>query len=206
MKQYHRLAALGALLMALSLVGYAVYELVLYPGAGFPTSDYSVIIAGADTLRVGHWLKFGYAISLSLVVVGLYPRMIENSPALARLAAITGTGAIILFAASGKLGLRILQIAGEVFATDPSQAVTTILLRTVTVSLFETAIFAVGWYLLLLGLAGVQAGVLPRATALIGMALGVLYLIDPVLPDTLQLVAPLASIPWALWLAFILYN
>jgi hypothetical protein len=71
---FNRTASIGALLMSLALVGYALYELVLYPSGGFPTQDFAVIIRGASILRVGHWLKFGYAIGLALLVVGLHAR------------------------------------------------------------------------------------------------------------------------------------
>jgi hypothetical protein len=30
-----------------------------------------VIIGGADTLRVGHWLKFGYGLAIAVVVAGM---------------------------------------------------------------------------------------------------------------------------------------
>jgi hypothetical protein len=168
MKRFNQLSSLGALILAASLIGYAVYELVLYPNAGFPTSDFSVIVSGADTLRVGHWLKFGYAISLAMLVVGLYPRLQDDAPVLARLAGLAGISSIVLFLASGRLGLRILNVAEATYATNPSEATTTILLRTVTFALFEVATFAAGWYALLISLAGVQTGRLPRPLSWVG--------------------------------------
>jgi hypothetical protein len=206
MKQFNQVAGLGALLLAVCLSGYALYELVLYPSAGFPTSDFAVIVAGANTLRVGHWLKFGYTLSVAMLVIGLYPRMRDTAPVLARLAVVAGTSAVILFLASGSLGLRILAIAEATFATNPNEAITTILLRTVTIALLEAATFAVGWYALLVNVAGVQTGCLPRPLSLIGIVLGVLHIVDMFLPDTVRLVAPLASIGWAVWLAFTLWR
>jgi hypothetical protein len=206
MNEYNRLAGLGAALLAVCLIGYALYELVLYPGAGFPTSDFGVIVAGADTLRVGHWLKFGYALSLAMLAVGLYGRVRDAAPLLARLAIVAAASAVVLFLASGQLGLRILAIAEATYATNPSEAITTILLRTVTIALLEAATFAVGWYALLVNAAGVQTRCLPRPLALIGIALGVLYVVDTFLPDSLRLVAPLATIAWATWLAFMIWR
>jgi Domain of unknown function (DUF4386) len=206
MKQYNQLAGLGALLLAVCLSGYALYELVLYPGAGFPTSDFAVIVTGANTLRVGHWLKFGYTLSLAMLVIGLYPRMRDTAPVLARLAALAGSSAVMLFLASGQLGLRILAIAEETYTTNPSEAITTILLRTVTIALLEAATFAVGWYALFVNIAGVQTRWLPRPLALVGIALGILYIADMFLPDSLRLVAPLASIAWSTCLAYIIWR
>jgi hypothetical protein len=94
-RNFNRTASIGALLMGLALVGYALYELVLYPSAGFPTQDFAVIVRGAAVLRVGHWLKFGYAIGLALLVVGMHARLKDDAPVLAQLAA----GALTLRAA-----------------------------------------------------------------------------------------------------------
>jgi hypothetical protein len=206
MNEYDRLAGVGAALLAVCLSGYALYELVLYPGAGFPTSDFEVIVAGANTLRVGHWLKFGYALSLAMLAVGLYSRVRDAAPLLARLALLAGTSAVVLFLASGQLGLRILAVAEATYATNPSEAITTILMRTVTIALLEAATFAVGWYALLVNVAGFQTRRLPRTLAAVGIVLGALYIVESFLPDSARLVAPLASIAWAAWLAFTIWR
>ncbi|MFN8445389.1 MAG: hypothetical protein U0175_31660 [Caldilineaceae bacterium] len=57
MQQTNFFGVVGALILAGCLIGYAIYELILYPNADFSTADVTVIAAGADTLRVGHWLK-----------------------------------------------------------------------------------------------------------------------------------------------------
>jgi hypothetical protein len=56
MQRFNRAGALGALLLAGAFLVYGYYELVLWPAAGFPTTDIQVILAGAPTLRIGHWL------------------------------------------------------------------------------------------------------------------------------------------------------
>lgn len=206
MTRFNQLAAVGAALLSLALVGYAIYELVLYPAAGFPTEDFSVIVRGVDTLRVGHWLKFGYAIGIAMVVTGLQPRLRERAPVWAGLAAIAGAVAVALFIASGHLGLGILSVAQDTFATKPDEAITTILMRTVTISLFEAATFASGWYLLLISVAGIRAAVLPRLLSWVGVVIGALHIVNILLPDGLLLVAPLATIGWAGWLAVVVWS
>jgi hypothetical protein len=201
MKHSNQLAALGALLLAVCLGGYALYELVLYPGAGFPTSDFAVIVAGATTLRVGHWLKFGYALSIAMLVIGLYSRFGDRAPLLARLSVLAGSSAVVLFLASGHLGLHILAIAEATYATNPNEAITTILMRTVTIALFDAAAFAVGWYALLVNVAGLQTTCLPRTLSCVGVVLGILFILNMFLPETSALIAPLGSIVWAVWLA-----
>src|SRR5262245_15180510 len=134
MRSFNRAAGAGAFLLALSLAGYALYQLVLYPSGGFPTSDFAVIVRGAPILRVGHWLKFGYAISLALLTVGIYARINQGAPMLAQLGSIAGIAAVTLYMASGMVGLHILDVAEQTFVTNRAEAETTILMRTVTIA------------------------------------------------------------------------
>ena len=43
MRDMNRAAVAGAILLALSLIGYVIYQAVLYPAAGFPTEDFGVV-------------------------------------------------------------------------------------------------------------------------------------------------------------------
>jgi hypothetical protein len=119
---------------------------------------------------------------------------------------VAGIGAVALFVASGRLGLRILDVAAATFNVRPEEAVATILLRTVTIALFEAATFAAGWYALLIGLAGWRTRCLPRSFSAVGLVLGALHILDFVLPGEVRLIAPLATIPWSLWLAGVLWR
>lgn len=206
MQSTKQLGVWGALLLAACLIGYALYELILYPNAGFPTTDFAVIVAGADTLRIGHWLKFGYALSIALLMTDIQPRLQQGSPTLAQLGLLAGASAIILFLASGHIGLRILATAEETFATNPDEAIATILLRTVTIALFEAAGFAVGCYLLVSGIGGNRFAILPRTLSWIGVVIGLLFIIARFLRDDLALIAPLAMIGWSLWLGGVLWQ
>lgn len=202
MKQPDLLGIGGAILLAACLIGYAIYELVLYPNAGFPTTDFAVIVAGADTLRIGHWLKFGYALSIALLMTTIQPRLQRASATLAQLGQLVGTSAIVLFLASGHIGLRILATAEATFATNPDEAIATILLRTVTIGLFEAAGFAVGCYMLLFGVGGIRYGVAPRLLAWVGCGIGILFIIARFLSIGVALIAPIATIGWSFWLGY----
>jgi hypothetical protein len=200
----NRAAVSGAIILGLALIGFVTYEAVLYPAAGFPTQDFGVIVAGANTLRIGHLLKFGYAIGLALLLVGLYPRAQRASPLMAQLAAISSIAAVTSFIASAMLGLRILQVAEETFLTNPPEAIATILLRSVTIALFEAGIFASGFFALLISLALLRARALPSWLAYLGIALGVLFIADRILVDPLHLVSAVLAIVWSVSLAFTL--
>lgn len=206
MKQVSQLGVYGALLLAVSLTGYAIYELILYPNAGFPTTDFAVIVAGADTLRIGHWLKLGYALSIALLMTSLQPRLQRASVTLAQLGLVVGTSAIVLFLASSHIGLRILATAEATFATAPDEAIATILLRTVTLALFDAAGFAVGWYLVLSCIGGVRYATLPRRLSWVGGGIGTLFILARLLSNEQALIAPLATIGWSLWLGRVLWK
>ncbi|MEZ4736321.1 MAG: hypothetical protein R3E79_55250 [Caldilineaceae bacterium] len=113
-----------------------------------------------------------------------------------------GASALILFLASGHIGLRILATAEATFATNPDEAIATILLRTVTIALFEAAGFAVGWYLLLFGISGIRYALLPPLLAWLGCVIGLLRF----LANEVALIAPLATIGWSLWLGRVLWK
>jgi hypothetical protein len=198
MRQFDLAGGIGALVLGLSLIGYALSELVLRPAAGFPTADMAVIVAGADTLRVGHWLKFGFAAGVALLAVGLRARTQADAPLASQLAALAGTVAVALFLASGALGLHILDVAERTFEANRAEAVATIFLRTVTVALYDAAGVAVGWYALLANLAAWRTRALPRALCAFGVAMGALFALGGALPADVALLVPLASIGWAL--------
>ncbi|MEZ4662701.1 MAG: hypothetical protein R2911_34570 [Caldilineaceae bacterium] len=206
MKQSSLPGVAGAALLATVLIGYAIYELILYPQAGLPTPEFAVIIGAADTLRVGHWLKFGYAAGIALLMTTIQPRLQAASTALAQLGLLAGASAIVLFLASGHIGLRILATAEATFVTNPDEAIATILLRTVTVALFEAAGFAVGWYLLLSSIGGIRFGILPRLLSWVACSLGILFVIARFLSDEMALIAPLVTIGWSLWLGYVLWK
>lgn len=203
MTHWNRTAGIGGLFMAFALIGYAIYELVLYPGAGFPTTDYSVIVVGANTLRVGHILKFGYAIGLVLILVGLDVRARSASPILSQIAKISAVASATLLIASGMMGLRILQVAQDTFLTNQAEAIATILQRSVTIALFEAGIFTGGVFGLTLSLALFRERLVPAVVCYLGMLVGVLFILDRLLP-MLSMVSPFLAIAWGFSLAWVL--
>jgi Domain of unknown function (DUF4386) len=193
----------GGLLLAASLIGYAIYELVLLPAAGFPSDDMRVIIGGADTLRVGHWLKFGYGLAIAIVVAGMTLRLRGASPALAQTALMAGIAAVSLYVASGMLGLRILDTARGCYPAHLADARSTILVRVVSQALQSAGTFAAGWFALLISIAAWRASMLPRWQNALGIVAGPLLALAFVLPDPIWLIGPLLMIAYAIALAVV---
>jgi len=197
-----RAGLLGALLLAISLAGYGLYELVLRPRAGFPSDDMAVILAGIDTLRVGHWLKFGYAAAIALLTAALRSLLHRSSPTAMELAFLAGAGSVALFVASGILGLRILEAAGQFYPANLADARATILVRVVTQSLQQAGLLLSAWVILLSSAAGRRAKIFPAALHWLGMVVGVLLLAALILPAPLDSIGPLLAIVYCCWLAW----
>ena len=202
MQSFNRAGFIGALLLGLSLIGYAVYELVLYPNAGLPTKDFAVIVAAANTLRIGHAMKFGYALGLALLTIFFFARLKAHSPIGAQLAVIAGAGASVLYVASGLIGLSILSVAEQTFAAYRTEAETTILLRTVTIALFEAATSLAGLLVALNSRIDLRAKNLPPLLDVFGLLFGGLFIINGLLPAGVMQAAAVLSIGWAFGLAF----
>ena len=204
MQSFNRAGFMGALILGLSLIGYAVYELVLYPNAGLPTRDFAVILAAANTLRVGHVLKFGYASGFALLTIFFFSHARDRSPVVAQLAVIAGAGASVLFAASGLIGLNILSVAEQTFAAYRAEAETTILLRTVTIAVFEAATSLAGLLVALNSLIDLRAKRLPLPLDLFGLLFGGMFVVKGLLPAEVMQAAAVLSIGWAFGLTFVL--
>jgi hypothetical protein len=196
-----RAGMLGALLLALTLAGYTVYELLLRPAAGFPSDDMAVILGGINTLRVGHWLKFGYAAGPALATVGLRSRFHAHSPTAMDLAMLAGAGAVALFGASGVLGLRILEEAELFYPANLADVRATILIRVVTISLQQAGLLLGAWLILLSSAAGLRSKIWPAALHGLGIAAGIFLIASLVLPAPFYALGPLLTVAYAGWLA-----
>lgn len=193
---------LGALALALALIGYALYEFALLPAAGFPSDDMAVILGGADALRAGHWLKFGYGLAIAALAAVLTLRVRDVQPMLAQVALMAGIAAVTLYLASGMLGLRILDAAQHYYPAELADARSTILVRVVSQSLQAAGTFAAGWFALSISLALGRAGLLPRWLSGLGALAGALLIPVFILPDPFWLLGPMLMIAYALALAW----
>jgi hypothetical protein len=189
----------GATLLILSIVGYLFYELLLRPRAGFPSDDTAVILGGVNTLRVGHWLKFGYAFGTALLTAGLIERFRSYSP-LTTLMLMAGAGATTLFIASGMLGLNLLDTAQSYYPQQLADARTTILIRIVTISLFGAALFLVGGLIVSSNLAALMNRAWSTSLAGLGIVVGALLMLEFITTEPWIVVAPVLGIVWLGWL------
>ncbi len=168
----------GSLLQGLALLGFIGYQVVLRPAAGFPSDEMQVILSGINTLRFGHDLKFLEAIAVAWLTAALYLRFGPTTPLPAQLLILLGTSAFDLLVVSGILGWRILGEAEVLFANNPVDARSLILMRTVTIALFDGALLALGLWVWTLCWAGWNSGA--RAWRYLGLLAGAVLLLKPV--------------------------
>jgi hypothetical protein len=196
----------GGTLLALSMLGYIVYQTILRPAAGFPSDDMGVIVGGINTLRFGHGLKFTEAIAVALIAAGLQVRLSPASPLLAQLIFLQGTGTSALLMVSGILGFRILGEAELFLPTNPTDARSLILIRTVTIALFDGALVMLGLLILLASWGGSRSW--SRGVSYLGLGVGAVLLLRPLteLLAPIDLLwhwfAPALGGLWAAWLGW----
>jgi hypothetical protein len=169
---------LGSLLLGFALLGFIGYQVVLRPAAGFPSDEMEVILSGINTLRFGHSLKFLEAMAVALLTAVLYLRFSPTAPLQAQLLMLLGTGSFALLVVSGILGWRILGEAEVFFASNPIDARSLILIRTVTIALFDGAMLALGLWIWAVCWASWNSG--PRAWLYWGLLVGMVLLLKPV--------------------------
>ncbi|MCX7784155.1 MAG: hypothetical protein N2318_11005 [Meiothermus sp.] len=168
---------LGSLLLGLGLLGFIWYQVVLRPAAGFPSDEMQVILSGINTLRFGHALKFLEAVAVVWLTAVLYLRFSPTTPLHAQLLMLLGTSTFALLVASGILGWRILGEAEVFFAINPVDARSLILIRTVTIALFDGALLALGLWVWTVCWASWNSRA--RAWRYLGWLVGAMLLLKP---------------------------
>ncbi|CAG1772583.1 hypothetical protein BAC2_02706 [uncultured bacterium] len=153
---------------------------------------------------ISYW---GAAITLVIMVLALYERLKDNSPALAQLAAAFGLIWAGLIIASGNLMLHNLAVVADLYGQDPAQAVTAwTALQSVENGITSGNELVGSLWVLLLSVAALRTGQLNRALNYLGVVLGIagsLTLI-PALFDSLVMIFGPGMIGWSVWLGIIM--
>ncbi len=153
---------------------------------------------------ISYW---GSAITLVIMVLALYERLKDHSPALAQIAAAFGLIWAGLIIASGNLMLHNPGVVTELYGKDPAQAITAwTVLRSVENGITSSNELVGSLWVLLLSVAALRTGQLNRALNYLGVMLGVagsLTLI-PALFDSMVMVFGPGIIVWSIWVGVVL--
>ena len=151
--------------------------------------------------------RIGFGLTLVIMVLALFERLKDGSPALAQTSAAFGLIWAGLIIASGNLMLHNLGVVAGLYGADPAQAVTAwTALQAVENGITSGNELVGSLWVLLLSVAALRTGALPRALNILGVLLGVAgtLTIIPALFENLIMIFGPGMVVWSVWLGIAL--
>ena len=210
MNNLQKWGGIAALLHAAAyVVGLVLGLALIFPLLDAAPNQYLAFVSENQALvylwnLISYW---GSAITLVIMVLALYERLKDGSPALAPIATAFGLIWAGLIIASGNLMLRNIGVVSGLYGTDPAQAVTAwTALQSVENGITSGNELVGSLWVLLLSVAALRTGQLNRALNILGVVLGVagMLTIVPALFDSLVMVFGPGMIVWSVWAGIIL--
>jgi len=204
------MGGIAALLHAAAyIVGIILGVTLIFPILDANPGQYVAFVA-ENQILVDVWNLISYwgsAITLVIMVLALYERLKGRSPALMQTATAFGLIWAGLIIASGNLMLHNLGVVAALFGNDPAQAATTwTALEAVETGIASGNELVGSLWVLLLSVAALRTGGLPRALSYLGLVLGVagILTIIPALAETTIMIFGPGMIVWSVWAGIIL--
>ncbi len=210
MKTLQKFGGMAALLHAAAyIVGMVLGFTLIFPLLDAAPEQYLKFLSENQAIvyvwnLISYW---GSAITLVIMVLALYERLKDNSPALAQMAAAFGLIWAGLIIASGNLMLHNLGVVAELYGKDPTQAVTAwTVLQSVENGITSGNELVGSLWVLLLSVAALRTGQLNRALTYLGVVLGSLGTLTliPALFDSMVMVFGPGIIVWSIWVGVVL--
>ena len=207
LQKWGGIAALGH--AAAYLVGLVLGVTLMFPLLDAAPEQYLKFLADNQALvylwnLISYW---GSAITLVIMVLALYERLKGRSPALMQTATAFGLIWAGLIIASGNLMLHNLGVVADLYGNDPAQAVTAwTALESVETGITSGNELVGSLWVLLLSVAALRTGGLPRALNYLGLVLGVagILTIIPALAESLIMIFGPGMIVWSVWVGIVL--
>ena len=211
MKTLQKFGGFAALYMAVAhLIGIVIFLVVLdYLSITDPVQkmalnvDNQLIVFSTNLLM---YVFFGFA--LIVLSLALYGRMHPNAPALMQVATAVGiiwAGSLI---ASGMVANAGLAAIAPLYSQDPAQAALTWQGIEAVANGLGNANGEIlgGLWVLLVSLAALRTGELPKSQNILGLGVGAVGIISliPGLTDSLIGIFGLGQITWLIWLGIVL--
>ena len=207
LQKWGGIAALGH--AAVYLVALVLGLTLMFPILDAGPEQYLKFLADNQALvylwnLISYW---GSAITLVIMVLALYERLKGRSPALMQTATVFGLIWAGLIIASGNLMLHNIGVVAALFGNDPAQAATAwTALEAVETGITSGNELVGSLWVLLLSVAALRTGGLPRALSYLGLVLGVagiLTIIPAVAETTIMIFGP-GMIVWSVWVGIVL--
>ena len=207
LQKWGGIAALGH--AAAYLVGLVLGLILMFPLLNAGPEQYLKFLADNQALvylwnLISYW---GSAVTLVVMVLALYERLKGRSPALMQTATVFGLIWAGLIIASGNLMLRNIGVVAALYGNDPAQAATTwTALEAVETGIASGNELVGSLWVLLLSVAALRTGGLPRPLSTLGLVLGVAGILTmiPALAETTIMIFGPGMIVWSVWAGIIL--
>jgi len=211
MKTLQKLGGFAALYMAIAyLFGIVIFLVVLdYPSITDPAQKVALLVEKQIVILSTNLLMyvfFGFA--LIVLSLALYERLKSGAPAIMQVATATGiiwAGSLI---ASGMVANAGIAPVVALYAKDPTQAALTWLgIESATNGLGNAnGEILGGLWVLLVSLASLRPGGLPKGLNILGLSVGAVGIISliPGLTEVMVGIFGLSQIIWFVWLGIVL--
>ncbi len=210
MKNLQRSGGLAALYLAVAyLVGLALFIVVLdYVNIVDPAQKVALIVEKQTVIFTTNLLMYVFfGIFLVILALALHDRLKAGAPALMQVATVIGVIWAGSLVASGMISNAGLVPTATLYAVDPAQAA----LTWQGVEIVADGIgngngeILGGVWMLLISLAALRSGGLPKALCVLGLLTGVVGIIS-LLPGLTDLVAlfGLSQLVWYAWVGIVL--
>jgi hypothetical protein len=206
----HKVGGLAALYLAVAYVVAMPYFLlfVKYPDAKDPVDKVALLMDHHASMRAMYLVTYVvFGIVLAVLSLRLYSRLKDGASALAQAAAVVGLIWAVVLVASGMIFNAGAAAVVELHGTSPEQAVLAWqAIEPVAQGLGGSGGELLGGlWVLLVSLASLRAGVLPKALNWLGLAIGVVGILSvvPALKD-LGYGFGLLQIVWFAWLGIVM--
>ncbi len=211
MKTLQKFGGFAALYLAVAyLIGMALFLVVLdYPSITDPAQKVALLVEKQMVIFSTNLLMYVFfGVLLIVLALALYDRLKSGAPALMQVATAIGiiwAGSLI---ASGMVSNAGIAPVVALYAEDPAQAALTWQgIETVAIGLGNgNGEILGGLWALLVSLAALRAGGLPRGLNILGLLVGAVGIISiiPGLTDLMTGVFGLSQIIWFVWLGIVL--
>jgi len=210
MKTWQKSGGLAALYLTIAyLIGMAIFLVVLdYPSISDPVQKVALLVEMPAVTFVTNLLMYVFfGVGLTLLALALYQRLQAGAPALMQVATALGiiwAGSLI---ASGMVANAGIAPAVALYAHDPEQAALAWQgIETVASGLGNgNGEILGGLWVLLVSLAALQTGGLPKGLNILGLLVGAVGIVS-LIPGLTNLVGAfgLGQVIWFIWLAIVL--
>jgi len=202
MKRLQKIGGIAALVNGIAyIIGFGMVFTMLAPILEAEPAEYVAFLVENQTLLYSWHLIIYIVAGIFMVplVLAIHERLKDGAPAIAQIATAMGIIWAGLVIASGMLYLKDIVIIAELYGKDPAQAVTVRL----AVAAVESALgggieLPGGLWALLISVAALRTGTLPKALNYLGVVIGVagILMLVPALAEPGSAIFGLGFIVW----------